>query len=237
MVCSSRVQFISFFFSSSFLDKKNYSINNRLYFQISINLDSISYSDLHCATHHIMLVIYLYVILNLLQCLIIDEADRILETNFEEEMKQIIKLLPKVVNFGCLMLSIGIFQNFLIWKKEIIIISKNYRITWDALANGVNGCLGWRCVIFLFYGGGQYFPHALLQPDCIAICRIGRLLCSQQPKHKRFVYCIQLLYFSLSMGYSLLPLMRILLSLEFLFLGSFVLVFLLSSPLIIQKTG
>ena len=135
------------------------------------------------------------------------------------------------------MLSIGIFQNFLIWKKEIIIISKNYRITWDALANGVNGCLGWRCVIFLFYGGGQYFPHALLQPDCIAICRIGRLLCSQQPKHKRFVYCIQLLYFSLSMGYSLLPLMRILLSLEFLFLGSFVLVFLLSSPLIIQKTG
>ncbi|XP_023520092.1 DEAD-box ATP-dependent RNA helicase 51-like [Cucurbita pepo subsp. pepo] len=30
-----------------------------------------------------------------LKCLIIDEADRILETNFEEEMKQIIKLLPK----------------------------------------------------------------------------------------------------------------------------------------------
>ncbi|XP_038895643.1 DEAD-box ATP-dependent RNA helicase 27-like isoform X2 [Benincasa hispida] len=30
-----------------------------------------------------------------IQCLIIDEADRILETNFEEEMKQIIKLLPK----------------------------------------------------------------------------------------------------------------------------------------------
>lgn len=27
----------------------------------------------------------------------IDEADRILEANFEEEMKQIIKLLPKVV--------------------------------------------------------------------------------------------------------------------------------------------
>lgn len=29
----------------------------------------------------------------------IDEADRILEANFEEEMKQIIKLLPKV-NFS-----------------------------------------------------------------------------------------------------------------------------------------
>jgi ATP-dependent RNA helicase DDX18/HAS1 len=31
-----------------------------------------------------------------LQCLIIDEADRILEANFEEEMKQILKLLPEV---------------------------------------------------------------------------------------------------------------------------------------------
>lgn len=30
------------------------------------------------------------------QCLMIDEADRILEANFEEEMKQIIKILPKV---------------------------------------------------------------------------------------------------------------------------------------------
>ncbi|CAB4282840.1 unnamed protein product [Prunus armeniaca] len=30
-----------------------------------------------------------------LKCLIIDEADRIMEANFEEEMKQIIKLLPK----------------------------------------------------------------------------------------------------------------------------------------------
>ena len=29
-----------------------------------------------------------------LQCLIIDEADRILDIGFEEEMKQIIKLLP-----------------------------------------------------------------------------------------------------------------------------------------------
>lgn len=30
------------------------------------------------------------------QSLMIDEADRILEANFEEEMKQIIKILPKV---------------------------------------------------------------------------------------------------------------------------------------------
>ncbi|XP_024030768.1 DEAD-box ATP-dependent RNA helicase 51 [Morus notabilis] len=30
-----------------------------------------------------------------LKCLVIDEADRILETNFEEEMKQLIKILPK----------------------------------------------------------------------------------------------------------------------------------------------
>lgn len=29
-----------------------------------------------------------------LQCLVIDEADRILEVGFEEEVKQIIKLLP-----------------------------------------------------------------------------------------------------------------------------------------------
>lgn len=29
------------------------------------------------------------------QCLVIDEADRILEIGFEEEMRQIIKLLPK----------------------------------------------------------------------------------------------------------------------------------------------
>jgi hypothetical protein len=32
-----------------------------------------------------------------LQCLIIDEADRILDVGFEEEMKKIIKLLPKFV--------------------------------------------------------------------------------------------------------------------------------------------
>ena len=31
-----------------------------------------------------------------LQCLIVDEADRILEIGFEEEMRQIIRLLPGV---------------------------------------------------------------------------------------------------------------------------------------------
>ena len=34
-----------------------------------------------------------------LQCLIIDEADRILDIGFEEEMKQIIKLLPSMIDF------------------------------------------------------------------------------------------------------------------------------------------
>ncbi|GKA63653.1 DEAD-box ATP-dependent RNA helicase 51 [Tanacetum coccineum] len=35
-----------------------------------------------------------------LKCFVIDEADRILEANFEEEMKQIIRILPKVTNEG-----------------------------------------------------------------------------------------------------------------------------------------
>jgi hypothetical protein len=39
-------------------------------------------------------------ILWMMQCLVIDEADRILEIDFEEEMKQIIKLLPKVCAFA-----------------------------------------------------------------------------------------------------------------------------------------
>ena len=33
-----------------------------------------------------------------LQCLVIDEADRILDIGFEEEMKQIINLLPSKRN-------------------------------------------------------------------------------------------------------------------------------------------
>jgi len=37
----------------------------------------------------------------------IDEADRILEANFEEEMKQIMKLLPKKVNYVGVIVSTG----------------------------------------------------------------------------------------------------------------------------------
>ncbi|CAN0891504.1 DEAD-box ATP-dependent RNA helicase 51 [Linum grandiflorum] len=40
-------------------------------------------------------------------CLIIDEADRILEANFEEEMKQIIKILPKVEDLARLSFQTG----------------------------------------------------------------------------------------------------------------------------------
>lgn len=50
-----------------------------------------------------------------LQCLIIDEADRILEANFEEEMRQIIKILPKVKHFiyFCMVVTfLYIFKQF-----------------------------------------------------------------------------------------------------------------------------
>jgi len=45
-----------------------------------------------------------------LQCLVIDEADRILDIGFEEEMKQIIRLLPsrKKKNFVINMYLISI---------------------------------------------------------------------------------------------------------------------------------
>ena len=36
-----------------------------------------------------------------LQCLIIDEADRVLEIGFEEEMKQIVRILPSKCNYIC----------------------------------------------------------------------------------------------------------------------------------------
>ncbi|KAL5183643.1 DEAD-box ATP-dependent RNA helicase 27 [Glycine soja] len=42
------------------------------------------------------------------QCLMIDEADRILEANFEEEMKQIIKILPKAY---IIWVSISLYPN------------------------------------------------------------------------------------------------------------------------------
>ena len=37
-----------------------------------------------------------------LQCLVIDEADRILQIGFEEEMKQIVKLLPRMFVYNVL---------------------------------------------------------------------------------------------------------------------------------------
>lgn len=43
-----------------------------------------------------------------LQCLIIDEADRILDIGFEEEMKQIINLLPSQY-FYCFFQSLDVF--------------------------------------------------------------------------------------------------------------------------------
>jgi ATP-dependent RNA helicase DDX18/HAS1 len=47
-----------------------------------------------------------------LQCLIIDEADRILDIGFEEEMKQIIKLLPSkmLVKSFTVVLCLGIVE-------------------------------------------------------------------------------------------------------------------------------
>jgi superfamily II DNA/RNA helicase len=52
-----------------------------------------------------------------LQCLIIDEADRILEANFEEEMKQILKLLPKV-NYRVIIFVFCVerLRTVVIWK-------------------------------------------------------------------------------------------------------------------------
>lgn len=45
-----------------------------------------------------------------LQCLVIDEADRILEVGFEEEMKQIINLLPSKYFFLSILISLIYFK-------------------------------------------------------------------------------------------------------------------------------
>ena len=68
---------------------------------------------------HVLIIVF-FLKLNL-QCLMIDEADRILESNFEEEMKQIIKLLPKVIYmvimfFFFFLLLIKRFKAVIIWK-------------------------------------------------------------------------------------------------------------------------
>lgn len=44
----------------------------------------------------ILMDIFLYTCSYKFQCLVIDEADRILEENFEEDMNKILKILPKV---------------------------------------------------------------------------------------------------------------------------------------------
>ncbi|MBA0821243.1 hypothetical protein Goarm_018112 [Gossypium armourianum] len=49
-----------------------------------------------------------------LKCLMIDEADRILEANFEEEMKQIIKYLPKVNLLAVYIVILGIYMDYVI---------------------------------------------------------------------------------------------------------------------------
>lgn len=58
-----------------------------------------------------------------LQCLIIDEADRILEVGFEEELKQIIKLLPSM----CLLIFSVIVENMLFrwWCGDALIATLN----------------------------------------------------------------------------------------------------------------
>lgn len=41
-----------------------------------------------------------------LQCLIIDEADRVLDIGFEEELKQLIRILPSKLNIGKLITTL-----------------------------------------------------------------------------------------------------------------------------------
>lgn len=53
-----------------------------------------------------------------LQCLVIDEADRILDIGFEEELKQIINLLPSKVSNNRLDSLQNFVNNFSILQKE-----------------------------------------------------------------------------------------------------------------------
>lgn len=110
------------FFSALVFRIRNCSVVNRLYHQSSWFLSPLKYFDFHfqfwfalCnSSNHVgnllvcypqsykRIVTFFSLWPSVLQCLIIDEADRILETNFEEEMKQIIKLLPKVIDLCCM---------------------------------------------------------------------------------------------------------------------------------------
>lgn len=61
-----------------------------------------------------------------LQCLIIDEADRILEVGFEEELKQIIKLLPSKMtsldNTAAMSMQYINMKIFCIYERSNIIV-------------------------------------------------------------------------------------------------------------------
>ena len=59
-----------------------------------------------------------------LQCLVIDEADRILDIGFEEEMKQIIRILPSRSRF--------IMGEPLIWFN----ITGTLKMNWDLFSSG-----------------------------------------------------------------------------------------------------
>lgn len=54
-----------------------------------------------------------------LQCLVIDEADRILDVGFEEELKQIIKLLPSksVISARVCKVVVGSKRGFLLMPE------------------------------------------------------------------------------------------------------------------------
>jgi ATP-dependent RNA helicase DDX18/HAS1 len=62
-----------------------------------------------------------------LQCLVIDEADRILDIGFEEEMKQIIQLLPSINKT----FSIFLFDFYLERRQTMLFSATQTRRTED----------------------------------------------------------------------------------------------------------
>lgn len=75
-----------------------------------------------------------------LQCLVIDEADRILEVGFEEEMKQIIKLLPSKGKKNLSFLEIILLTLCLLYDSIIIKEVINFYSCVNAVASD---CLTW----------------------------------------------------------------------------------------------
>lgn len=77
-----------------------------------------------------------------LQCLVIDEADRILEVGFEEEMKQIIKLLPskkkKTLSFlEITWLTLCCLYNWII-VREVINSYSSVNAPWSECLNSIH---------------------------------------------------------------------------------------------------